>query len=245
MHGLRESDKTQINAFATAHFPSAEKRSSEASVLGRNWGEASVRPGVLAFTVGGKPGFRLATADISGVTQTGRTDVLVQLGQVDDLAKGDALVEIAFHVPVTSGGRAADADDEAVPLPAKVLADQLLSVAAVGPASGEPLATFADVACLLPRGRFELEMHVSQLRLASTSNDFKVPYASILRLYVLPKPQAPQTLAILALDPPIRRGATYYPHLVLQFSSNEEVEMEARMRRAFAAAQPRCVMRPY
>ena len=235
-HGFREADVTLLKEHAGAFFPGVPVSSGEVAVSGKNWGEASVRGGQLTFAVGSKPAFHVDCADISAVSQQGKTDVLLEFA-VDDTTgamEKDSLFELSFHVPLTSAAHApseaaaaAEGEDAPAPaLPAKVLADALLARASVGPATGEPIALFSEVAVLIPRGRFTLEMHGASMRLLGQAADFKVQYTSILRLFILPRPAAPTTLAVLALDPPIRRGATFYPHLVLQFGADEEVEME-------------------
>jgi structure-specific recognition protein 1 len=239
-HGFRESDVTPLREHFASFFPALAVGTSEVAVSGKNWGEAAVRGNQLVFSVANKPAFNVDCADISAVSQQGKTDVLLEFA-VDDTsgaAEKDALFELSFHVPLTNtthvppeaaDGAAGGVDGEdAAPVaaPAKVLADALLARASVGPVTGEPIALFSEVAVLIPRGRFNIEMHGATMRLSGQAADFKIQYTSILRLFILPRPNAPTTLAVLALDPPIRRGATFYAHLVLQFSADEEVEME-------------------
>ena len=231
-HGFRDADLSALKEHSAAYFPAVPLSLGEVSVSGKNWGEATVRGSQLVFAVGNKPAFHVNCSDISAVSQQGKTDVLLEFA-VDDTTgatEKDALFELSFHVPPTSQVHAAPApaegEEDAAPVPAKVLADAILTRASVGPITGEPIALFSEVAVLIPRGRFSLEMHGATMRLVGQAADFKVQYTSILRLFVLPRPAAPTTLAVLALDPPIRRGATFYPHLVLQFSAEEEVEME-------------------
>ena len=241
-HGFRESDVSALREHFASFFPDLTVGTTEVAVSGKNWGEATVAGNQLVFSVANKPAFTVDCADISAVSQQGKTDVLLEFA-VDDTAgaaEKDALFELSFHVPQTSKAHAAPVDGTAAAageggddaqqagsaLPAKVLADALLARASVGPLTGEPIAVFSEVAVLIPRGRFNLEMHGATMRLSGQAADFKIQYSSILRLFVLPRPNAPTTLAVLALDPPIRRGATFYPHLVLQFAADEEVEME-------------------
>jgi len=231
-HGFRDADLSALKEHSAAYFPAVPLSMGEVSVSGKNWGEATVRGSQLVFAVANKPAFHVNCSDISAVSQQGKTDVLLEFA-VDDTTgatEKDALFELSFHVPPTSQVHAAPApaegEEDAAPVPAKVLADAILTRASVGPITGEPIALFSEVAVLIPRGRFSLEMHGATMRLVGQAADFKVQYTSILRLFVLPRPAAPTTLAVLALDPPIRRGATFYPHLVLQFSAEEEVEME-------------------
>ena len=43
---------------------------------------------------------------------------------------------------------------------------------------------------------------------------------------MLPKSNVPQTLVVISLDPPIRKGQTYYPHILCQFNNDEELNVE-------------------
>ena len=51
-------------------------------------------------------------------------------------------------------------------------------------------------------------------------------YDAIVRIFVLPKSHAPHTLVVISLDPPIRKGQTHYPHILVQFPSDEEISAE-------------------
>jgi structure-specific recognition protein 1 len=67
--------------------------------------------------------------------------------------------------------------------------------------------------------------------------DFKVQYSSIVRVYLLPKPHSNQSHAVIALDPPIRKGQTFYPHILAMFNDDEhltvEPKLEAEMKEKF------------
>lgn len=58
------------------------------------------------------------------------------------------------------------------------------------------------------------------------AQDYRIQYDSIVRLFVLPKSNSPQTLVVVSLDPPIRKGQTYYPHILLQFQNDEMRSLE-------------------
>lgn len=228
-YGFDEKSVTHLTTRCGVLFPTAAVHTADAAVSGKNWGEASLVGSELVFAVAGKPAFRLACGEVAGVSQTGRTDVLLEFGVEEGGGEKDALLELSFHVPVTSATHAPppaaeDVGDDAPPppLPAKVLAEALLAKASVGPVTGTPIAAFADVNALTPRGRMTIELHATGMRLAVTAGEFKVQYKSIQnkRLFVLPRPAAPTTLAVLQVDPPLRRGAMAYPYLVLQFSTD-------------------------
>jgi len=93
-------------------------------------------------------------------------------------------------------------------------------------ASAEALMTFENVSLIVPRGKFDLELHSGLLKLAGTGQDFVVRYGSIQRIFILPKTATPHTVVAITLDPPIRKGNTYYPHLLCQFDSTEHLEDE-------------------
>lgn len=42
----------------------------------------------------------------------------------------------------------------------------------------------------------------------------------------MPKSNVPQTLVVISLDPPIRKGQTYYPHILCQFNNDDELNIE-------------------
>lgn len=54
------------------------------------------------------------------------------------------------------------------------------------------------------------------------AQDFRVQYDSITRLLVLPKSNTPHTVVVISVDPPIRKGQTFYAHLLCQFGSDED-----------------------
>ena len=56
------------------------------------------------------------------------------------------------------------------------------------------------------------------------AQDYRISYESIVRLFVLPKVNSPQTLVIISLDPPIRKGNTFYPHVLIQFPTDVETQ---------------------
>ena len=215
-------------------FPGVPVSSSEAAVSGKNWGEVAVQHSALLFSVGGQPAFRVDCSDISNVSQQGKTDVLLELASEEAADKTDTLFELSFHVPQSSKKHAPPPGpgdggdpDAPPPVPAKVLADALTAWADVGPATGEPVASFQEVAVIIPRGRFDIKLFPAYLRLENASSgDFKIPFANCLRLFILPRPNSASTLVVLSLDPPIRRGATHYPHLVLSFRADDEVDIE-------------------
>ena len=69
------------------------------------------------------------------------------------------------------------------------------------------------------------------------AQDFRIQYDSISRLLVLPKSHTPHTLVVVSLDPPIRRGQTFYNHLLCQFNNDEEQSVTLNITDAQLAAK--------
>ncbi|CAG8487824.1 9224_t:CDS:10 [Ambispora leptoticha] len=90
----------------------------------------------------------------------------------------------------------------------------------LGQVSGEGIILFSDILLLTPRGRYDIDMFPTFLRLRGKTYDYKIQYTSVIKLFLLPK------LDDIGLDPPLRQGQTRYPFLVLQFVKDTKVDME-------------------
>lgn len=86
------------------------------------------------------------------------------------------------------------------------------------------IVTFEDVTILTPRGQFDVELYLSFLRMQREGNVFEIPYNSVLEIFVLPKCRRPYTFVVITLDPSISKCQTLFPHIVIQFDTDYEVE---------------------
>ncbi|KAF2598112.1 hypothetical protein F2Q68_00011775 [Brassica cretica] len=221
--GFRDQDVASLTSFFQSAFGKTPEE-KQLSVSGRNWGEVDLNGNNLTFLVGGKQAFEVSLADVSQTQLQGKNDVLLEF-HVDDTAganEKDSLMEISFHIPNTN---TQFVGDETRP-PAQVFHDNILKVADVGAGVEEAVVTFEGIAILTPRGRYNVELHLSFLRLQGQANDFKIQYSSVVRLFLLPKSNQPHTFVVISLDPPIRKGQTLYPHIVMQFETDSVVESE-------------------
>lgn len=219
--GFRDQDVTSVTNFFqnTCGITPEEK---QLSVSGRNWGEVDLNGNMLAFLVGSKQAFEVSLADVSQTQLQGKNDVILEF-HVDDTTganEKDSLMEISFHIP---NSNTQFVGDENRP-PAQVFRDKIMSMADVGAGGEEAVVTFEGIAILTPRGRYNVELHLSFLRLQGQANDFKIQYSSVVRLFLLPKSNQPHTFVVVTLDPPIRKGQTLYPHIVLQFETDYVVD---------------------
>lgn len=241
--GLREVD---LSAIKNLNLGPIEE--SPLAVSGHNWGSMEVDGASLVFKVGGKPSFVIPLPDVAQVNQ-GRDEVLVQF-PIDDTGasdREDSLVEVAFHIPKgcpdfappAPPTMAEGADGEAPPLlpSSKVFFDVVSGFVDAAAATGDAISTFDSVGVLVPRGRFDTELYASTLKLVGQAQDFRVQYDSIQRIFVLPKSNTPQTLVAVCLDPPIRKGQTFYNTMLCQFHNDEEITVEVDLSEEQLAAK--------
>ncbi|KAF5799756.1 putative chromatin remodeling & transcriptional activation HMG family [Helianthus annuus] len=219
--GFRDQDVASLTNFFqnSCGIPPEEK---QLSVSGKNWGELDINGNMLSFLVGGKQAFEVSLADVSQTQLQGKNDVILEF-HVDDTTganEKDSLMEMSFHIP---NSNTQFVGDENRP-PAQVFRDKIMSMADVGAGGEEAVVTFETITILTPRGRYNVELHLSFLRLQGQATDFKIQYSSIVRVFVLPKSNQPHTFVVVTLDPPIRKGQTLYPHIVMQFETDYVVE---------------------
>ncbi|KAL5229587.1 hypothetical protein ABZP36_028363 [Zizania latifolia] len=218
--GFREQDVSTLTTFIEKNTGITPEE-KQLSVSGHNWGGIEINGNMLSFNVGSKEAFEVSLADVSQTQMQGKTDVVLEF-HVDDTTganEKDSLMDLSFHVPTSN---TQFPGDENCPS-AQILWQAILNKADVG-SSEEAVVTFDGIAILTPRGRYSVELHLSFLRLQGQANDFKIQYSSILRLFVLPKSNNPHTFVVITLDPPIRKGQTLYPHIVIQFETEAVVE---------------------
>lgn len=98
----------------------------------------------------------------------------------------------------------------------------------------EEIVDFEEMLCLTPRGRFQISMYSTFLRLRGKTHDYKILFTSIKYLFLLPKPDDIHWLFVIALNPPLRQGQTQYPHLVFQFEKESEIEATLNLSEFFS-----------
>jgi FACT complex subunit SSRP1/POB3 len=67
------------------------------------------------------------------------------------------------------------------------------------------------------------------LRLRGKTYDYKVTYEQVVKLFLLPKPDDAHVLFVVGVDPPLRQGQTRYGFLVVQFTREEDMEVEINL----------------
>ena len=110
----------------------------------------------------------------------------------------------------------------------QTLCDQIKAASPLTSLSSDVIVSLQDLPCLVPRGRFDLDMTDKQLRLHGKTYDHKISYSSIVKLFLLPRQDDVHVLFVVALDPPLRQGQTRYPFLVFNFAKDLRTEAEIK-----------------
>lgn len=149
----------------------------------------------------------------------------------------------------------ADADESGEELSgAQLLSDTIKDKAEISNLTTDPVFTFRDLLSLTPRyvicrtnvtarppltltdppllsqfsARFEVALYSTFFRLRGKTQDYRINYSAIKRIFLLPKADDTQFYYfVLNLEPPIRQGQTRYPYIVFQININDEIEGEA------------------
>ncbi|XP_055765581.1 FACT complex subunit SSRP1 isoform X1 [Salvelinus fontinalis] len=218
--GFRDTDFEKISEYFKAHYK-VELSEKELCVKGWNWGTTKFSGPLLSFEVNDSPAFEIPLASVSQCA-TGKNEVTLEFHQNDEAEV--SLMEVRFYVPPGD-----TATTEEGPEPVEVFRDSVLSKADVIQATGDAVCIFKELQCLTPRGRYDIRIYPSFLHLHGKTFDYKIPYTTVLRLFLLPHKDQRQMFFMISLDPPIKQGQTRYHFLILLFSKEEDLSLSLNM----------------
>ncbi|XP_014244293.1 FACT complex subunit Ssrp1 isoform X2 [Cimex lectularius] len=211
--GFKESELDKIAKFFKNKYQQ-DLLEKELSVRGWNWGTAKFSGSVLSFDVHNLTAFEIPLSNVSQCT-TGKNEVTVEFHQNDEAPV--SLMEIRFHIPSNE-----IAGDD----PVDAFHSQVMQKASVISVSGDAVAIFREIHCLTPRGRYDIKIFSSFFQLHGKTFDYKIPMATVLRLFVLPHKDGRQHFFVVSLDPPIKQGQTRYHYLVFLFGQDDDMSLE-------------------
>ncbi|XP_043404125.1 FACT complex subunit SSRP1 isoform X3 [Chelonia mydas] len=214
--GFRESEFDKLSEFFKSHYH-LELVEKDLCVKGWNWGTVKFGGQLLSFDIGEQPVFEIPLSNVSQCT-TGKNEVTLEFHQNDDAEV--SLMEVRFYVPPTQE----DGLD-----PVEAFAQNVLSKADVIQATGDAICIFRELQCLTPRGRYDIRIYPTFLHLHGKTFDYKIPYTTVLRLFLLPHKDQRQMFFVISLDPPIKQGQTRYHFLILLFSKDEDISLTLNM----------------
>ncbi|XP_068596447.1 LOW QUALITY PROTEIN: FACT complex subunit SSRP1a [Brachionichthys hirsutus] len=215
--GFRDTDLEKISEFFKANYK-VELTEKDMCVKGWNWGTAKFSGPLLSFDVNETTAFEVPLSNVSQCA-TGKNEVTLEFHQNDDTEV--SLMEVRFYVPPSQSDERQD--------PVEAFAQSVLSKADVIQATGDAVCVFKELQCLTPRGRYDIRIYPTFLHLHGKTFDYKIPYTTVLRLFLLPHKDQRQMFFVISLDPPIKQGQTRYHFLILLFSKEEELNLTLNM----------------
>ncbi|KAL6117607.1 ssrp1 [Pungitius sinensis] len=215
--GFRDTDFEKISEYFKANYK-VELSEKDMCVKGWNWGTANFSGPLLSFEVNESTAFEVPLANVSQCA-TGKNEVTLEFHQNDDTEV--SLMEVRFYVPPSQADERQD--------PVEAFAENVLSKADVIQATGDAVCIFKELQCLTPRGRYDIRIYPTFLHLHGKTFDYKIPYTTVLRLFLLPHKDQRQMFFVISLDPPIKQGQTRYHFLILLFSKEEDLSLTLNM----------------
>jgi len=212
--GFKESDYDRLSEFVNKNYD-CKLEKKDLSVRGWNWGVADFIGSTLDFKVEGLTAFEVPLSNISH-SQISKNEVTIEFHLNDDVPV--SLMEMRFHIP--SNSATTDVD------PVAEFYTSVMAKADVIQATGDAITTFTEIQCLTPRGRYDIKIFPSFLQLHGKTFDYKIPYDTILRLFLLPHRDNRQMFFVISLDPPIKQGQTRYHFLIVLFNKEDEKTLE-------------------
>lgn len=215
--GFKDSDFEKISEFFKANYK-VELTEKDLCVKGWNWGTAKFSGPLLSFDINDSPAFEIPLSNVSQCA-TGKNEVTLEFHQTDETEV--SLMEVRFYVPPNQSDERLD--------PVEAFAQNVLSKADVIQATGDAVCIFKELQCLTPRGRYDIRIYPTFLHLHGKTFDYKIPYTTVLRLFLLPHKDQRQMFFVISLDPPIKQGQTRYHFLILLFSKEEDISLTLNM----------------
>lgn len=206
--GLRPTDRDSIKQYIEGNYH-LELEEKELSTKGFNWGNTEFDGEALSFNID-KSGtaFEIPLNAVSDCTSN-KNEVILSFHHNDDATVG--MTDMRLYMPAGSG-------EDAI----KSFVEKVLSRASVIKVTGQSIATFTELQCLTPRGRYDIKLFPSFIQLHGKTFDYKIPVSTVLRLFQLPHKDGRQTFFVLSLDPPIVQGQTRYQFLQFLFLLEDE-----------------------
>ncbi|KZS93658.1 SSrecog-domain-containing protein [Sistotremastrum niveocremeum HHB9708] len=242
--GFAREDHEKIIGLMKQHYDVGVE-TKEISVKGWNWGTTDFEGRDLTFLVSNKTLFEVPLTTVSNSNIAGKTEVSLEFATVtaqtpEEKKKAkfvDELLELRFYVPGTvvkevnsddsDKERDGDDDEESAAQQLHNLVKERASLSSQTSA-GALLVSFEDILVTTPRGRYDIDMFATFMRLRGKTYDYKVMYDSIKRLFLLSKDEL-HVQFLISISPPIRQGQTRYGFLVMQFQKDLELAAEINM----------------
>ncbi|KAN0023828.1 hypothetical protein ACTFIV_008215 [Dictyostelium citrinum] len=254
--GFKEQDYEVVRKFLADQYNVSPLDVVELSSKGCNWGEVKVNGPMIQFTTDhGKVGFEFPISEVSQsvIGANNKNELTLEFHHDKTMDDDDeSMVEMRFFTPIRPSKEGEegkekkegkegeedeenqDDDDDDEEKEEEISALEQFQQTIMNKSDmvsnvGKSLVVFSAIQFLTPRGRIDIEMYPTFLKLHGKTHDYKVPYESISRLFQFFRPDQKHIFFIISLDPPIRQGQTKYAHLVIQFQAEENIHLELNL----------------
>ena len=213
--GFRKDDQPKVKRFIEQNYQ-LRLEDKEFSLNGFNWGVPKFEGEALSFDdEGNKTAFEVPLSAVSDCTAN-KNEVIMSFHHNDDATVG--ITDMRLYLPPGK-------TEEDI----KEFMKNILNQASVIKVTGQSIATFTELQCLTPRGRYDMKLFPSLIQLHGKTFDYKIPVNTVLRLFKLPHKDGRQMFFVLSLDPPVVQGQTRYQFLQFLFPLDEEESIELDM----------------
>lgn len=206
--GFRKDDHAKVKRYVEQNYQ-LKLEDKESSLNGYNWGYPKFDGEALSFEDDSKKtAMEIPLSAVSDCTNN-KNEIILSFHHNDDATVG--ITDMRLYLPP---GKTEDDIKEFV--------KDILNQASVIKISGQSIATFSDLQCLTPRGRYDMKIFPTLIQLHGKTFDYKIPVNTILRLFKLPHKDGRQCFFVLSLDPPVVQGQTRYQFLQFLFAVEDE-----------------------
>eukprot|EP00211_Chloroparvula_japonica_P003182 CAMPEP_0119150820 /NCGR_PEP_ID=MMETSP1310-20130426/45420_1 /TAXON_ID=464262 /ORGANISM="Genus nov. species nov., Strain RCC2339" /LENGTH=534 /DNA_ID=CAMNT_0007143045 /DNA_START=40 /DNA_END=1641 /DNA_ORIENTATION=+ len=225
--GFQDEDYDALKEFFANVFkiPFSEV---ELSNKGWNWGDLDLQRASLCYKVDRKEAFDVPMSDIAQCTAN-RHEVAVQFHQYDNITTDDNDILMEMRLFVSPTNQELQGLNPAGKSAADNLKDLVVKKADINAGVGQGLLMLEQVPCLAPRGRYNVEFSTKFLKMYGGTNQFKIQYSNITRLFNLPRPDGRHNDVVVSVSPPLRSGHTPYSNIVFHFPHDSETEAKINM----------------
>eukprot|EP00922_Rhytidocystis_sp_ex-Travisia-forbesii_P006120 GHVS01008865.1.p1 GENE.GHVS01008865.1~~GHVS01008865.1.p1 ORF type:complete len:522 (-),score=71.00 GHVS01008865.1:249-1814(-) len=225
--GFRDEQYEQVRSHF-AKYCKLKLEKTQVALRGWHWGDYHWSGKNLSLDIDKKTAMDIHAPDLSQITAPSKTDLTIEFQQDDTKEAGDdELLEVRFYIPPKSDAREGDAQ------PIDILKEELTRHSGLGQ-GGHGMESIVmnqviDVHLLVPRGRYEIDLGPSALKLHGKSYDYTMQYQNISRMFLVPRPNSPHLAFVIGLENAMRQGQTRYPFVVMQFDEKTDMDITLNM----------------
>lgn len=208
---ILEGQITQLQLEKDIHFGKVD-----VCLKGVNWGRPTIKGSHMMMHFEDKEIFSISLADdIKNCQKNPKNSELILEFRDDDNADKNAiqLTEIRFVCPD-------EVEENVADITAEHLHKEISEKADLSKDLGNAVATFQQMPVVIPRGKYNVDLYKTYLRLYGRTYAHKINYKQISTLFLLPKPGQQHWYLVISLDVPFRQGQKSHFHIVFQIEKN-------------------------